>query len=206
MAAGRTRVAVLISGRGSNMTALIEAARDPDYPAEIALVLANAPDAAGLRSAAAAGIATAALDHHPFGRDREAHERAIDAALAETGIGLVCLAGYMRLLTPWLVGRWQGRMLNIHPSLLPAFPGLHTHERALAAGVRLHGCTVHLVTEVMDQGPIIGQAAIAVRTDDTADTLAERVLAQEHVLYPAALARHLGRAAPIWDDRPLIAV
>ena len=204
--AGRVRVAVLISGRGSNMTALVEAARDPDYPAEIALVLANVPDAAGLRTAAAAGIPTAAIDHHPFGRDRAAHERAIDAALAEAGIGLVCLAGYMRLLTPWLTTRWQGRMLNIHPSLLPAFPGLHTHERALAAGVRLHGCTVHLVTEVMDQGPILGQAAIAVRADETAGALAERVLAQEHVLYPAALARHLGRATPVRDDRPLIAL
>ncbi len=204
--AGRVRVAVLISGRGSNMTALVEAARDPDYPAEIALVLANVPDAAGLRTAAAAGIPTVAIDHHPFGRDREAHERAIDAALAEAGIGLVCLAGYMRILTPWLTTRWQGRMLNIHPSLLPAFPGLHTHERALAAGVRLHGCTVHLVTEVMDQGPILGQAAIAVRADETAGALAERVLAQEHVLYPAALARHLGRAALPWSDRSLIVV
>ena len=206
MAAGRTRVAVLISGRGSNMGALAAACREPDYPAEIALVLSNVPDAAGLRSAAAAGITTAAIDHRPYGRDRAAHERAIDAVLAESGIELVCLAGYMRLLTPWLVGRWQGRMLNIHPSLLPAFSGLHTHERALAAGVRLHGCTVHLVTEVMDQGPILGQAAIAVRADDTADTLAARVLAQEHALYPAALARHLGRAAPGWDDRALVVV
>ncbi len=203
--ADRARVAVLISGRGSNMTALIEAARDPDYPATVALVLSNEPEAAGLRIAADAGIPTMAIDHRPHGRDREAHERAIDAALRQADIGLVCLAGYMRLLTPWLVGRWQGRMLNIHPSLLPAFPGLHTHERALAAGVRVHGCTVHLVTEVMDQGPIIGQAAITVRADDTTETLAGRVLAQEHVLYPAALARHLGRAASIPSDRPLLA-
>ena len=188
--ADRTRVAVLISGRGSNMTALIEAARDPDYPAAVALVLSNEPEAAGLRAAAEAGIPTAVLDHRPHGRDREAHERAIDVALREAGIELVCLAGYMRLLTPWLVRRWEGRMLNIHPSLLPAFPGLHTHERALAAGVRLHGCTVHLVTEAMDAGPILGQAAVAVRADDTADTLAARVLAQEHGLYPAALAQY----------------
>ena len=204
--AGRTRVAVLISGRGSNMGALIAAGRDPDYPAEVALVLSNVPDAAGLQVAAEAGIATAAIDHRAHGRDRAAHERAIDAALAEAGIELVCLAGYMRLLTPWLVGRWQGRMLNIHPSLLPAFPGLHTHERALAAGVRVHGCTVHLVTEVMDQGPILGQAAIAVRADDTADTLAARVLVQEHALYPAALAGHLGRAPPARGNQPLVAL
>ena len=203
--ADRTRVAVLISGRGSNMTALVEAARDPDYPATVALVLSNNADAAGLRVAATARIPTVAIDHRPHGRDREAHERAIDAALREAGIELVCLAGYMRLLTPWLVGRWQGRMLNIHPSLLPAFPGLHTHERALAAGVRLHGCTVHLVTEAMDAGPILGQAAVAVRADDTADTLAARVLAQEHALYPAALARHLGRAVASPTDQPLIA-
>ncbi len=129
-----------------------------------------------------------AIDHRPFGRDREAHERAIDAALAGHGIELVCLAGYMRLLTPWLVERWAGRMLNIHPSLLPAFPGLHTHERALAAGCRLHGCTVHLVTAVMDEGPILAQAAVPVLPGDTPDTLAARVLAQEHRLYPAALA------------------
>jgi phosphoribosylglycinamide formyltransferase-1 len=187
----RTRVAILASGRGSNMTALLAAARDPAYPAEIALVLSNNPDAPALNHAVEAGIQARAIDHRPFRRDREAHERAIDAALSEAAIECVCLAGYMRLLTPYLTKRWAGRMLNIHPSLLPAFPGLHTHERALAAGAKQHGCTVHLVTEIMDEGPILGQAAVPVLADDTPDTLAARVLAQEHLLYPAMLARHL---------------
>lgn len=206
MSAVRTRIAILISGRGSNMTALIEAGRDPAFPATVALVLSNNPNAAGLQVAEAAGIATRAIDHRPFRGDRAAHEAAIDAALGEAGIELVCLAGYMRLLTPFLTGRWQGRMLNIHPSLLPAFPGLHTHERALATGVKLHGCTVHQVTEVMDEGPILGQAAVAVRPDDTPDSLAARVLAQEHRLYPAALARHLGAGAAAGTDDALLSV
>lgn len=193
----RTRVAVLASGRGSNMTALLDAARDPAYPAEIALVLSNNPDAPALRVAAGAGIAARAIDHRPFRGDREAHERAIDAALQEAGIGCVCLAGYMRLLTPWLTARWSGRMLNIHPSLLPAHPGLHTHERVLAAGDLRHGCTVHLVTEGMDEGPILGQASVPVLPGDTPDILAARVLAEEHVLYPAVLARHLRRAGAV---------
>ncbi len=192
----RTRVAVLASGRGSNMAALLDAATDPAFPAAIALVLSNRPEAAALDRARTAGIAALAIDHRPFGPDREAHERAIDAAFGEHGIELVCLAGYMRLLTPWLVGRWSGRMLNIHPSLLPAFPGLHTHERALAAGCRLHGCTVHLVTAVMDEGPILAQAAVPVLPGDTPDALAERVLAQEHRLYPAALAA-VARGGPV---------
>ena len=187
----RVPVAILLSGRGSNMSALIEASREADYPAEIALVLSNRPDAGGLGVAHAAGIAAMAIDHRAHGTDRHAHEQTIDAALRKAGIECVCLAGYMRLLTPFLTQAWQGRMLNIHPSLLPAFPGLHTHERALAAGVKLHGCTVHLVTEIMDEGPIIGQAAIRVAADDTPDTLAARVLAEEHRLYPMALARHL---------------
>ena len=184
----KRRVGILISGRGSNMTALLDAARADAYPAEIALVLSNRPDAAGLARAAAAGIATEVIDDKDFRRDRAVHEAAIDAALRAAGADIVCLAGYMRLLTPFLVGAWAGRMLNIHPSLLPAFPGLHTHARALAAGVKLHGCTVHLVTEVMDEGPILAQAAVPVLPDDTEDSLAARVLAQEHLLYPAALA------------------
>jgi phosphoribosylglycinamide formyltransferase 1 len=183
----RRRTAILISGRGSNMAALIAACRDPAYPVKIALVISNRPDAAGLASARAAGVAARAIDHRPFRGDRSAHEAAIDAALHDAGIEIVCLAGYMRLLTPRLVDAWQGRMLNIHPSLLPAFPGLNTHARALAAGVKLHGCTVHLVTQATDEGPILAQAAVPVRPHDTEQSLADRVLAQEHTIYPLAL-------------------
>jgi phosphoribosylglycinamide formyltransferase-1 len=192
----KRRVAVLISGRGSNMAALVGAARNQGYPAEIGLVLSNRPMAPGLALARDAGITARAIDHRRFGGDRAAHEAEINAALAAAEIEIVCLAGYMRLLTPLLVGAWRGRMLNIHPSLLPAFPGLYTHARALAAGVKLHGCTVHLVTEQMDEGPILAQAAVPVLSGDTEDSLAERVLVQEHVIYPAALeAFASGRAA-----------
>ena len=184
----RRRTAILISGRGSNMASLIAATRCDAYPAEIALVLSNRPDAAGLQLARAAGIEARAIDHRRFGPDRAAHEAEINAALMEAEIEIVCLAGYLRLLTPLLIGAWHGRMLNIHPSLLPAFPGLHTHARAIAAGVKLHGCTVHLVTQQMDEGPILAQAAVPVLTGDTEETLADRVLVQEHVIYPAALA------------------
>jgi formyltetrahydrofolate-dependent phosphoribosylglycinamide formyltransferase len=184
----KRRTAILISGRGSNMEALIGVARDPAFPAEVVLVISNRPQAQGLTTAAAAGIRTAAIDHRPFAGDRAAHEAAIDHALREAGTEIVCLAGYMRLMTPFLVAAWQGRMLNIHPSLLPAFPGLDTHARALTAGVKLHGCTVHLVTDTMDEGSILAQAAVPVRPDDTEATLAARVLRQEHRIYPAALA------------------
>jgi phosphoribosylglycinamide formyltransferase-1 len=184
----RRRAAILISGRGSNMEALIAAARDPAFPAEIAVVLSNRPDAAGLRTARSAGIHAEAIDHRQFGGDRAAHEAAMDAMLRAADIEIVCLAGYMRLLTPVLVDAWQGRMLNVHPSLLPSFPGLHTHARALEAGVKLHGCTVHLVTQEMDAGPILAQAAVPVLQGDTEETLAARVLRQEHAIYPAALA------------------
>lgn len=184
----KRRVAALISGRGSNLRALLAAAAAADYPAVIALVVSNVPEAPGLAIAAAAGVPTLVVDHRRFARDRAAHEAAVQAALDGAGAELVCLAGYMRLLTPYLVRLWQGRMLNIHPSLLPAFPGLHTHERALAAGVKLHGCTVHLVTEATDEGPILAQAAVPVLPDDDAERLAARVLAAEHRLYPAALA------------------
>lgn len=191
MSTAKTPVAILLSGRGSNATALITAAQDPDFPARICLVLSNNPDAPGLDMARAAGLPTLAIDHRSFGKDRAAHERAIHAALEDSGAQAVCLAGYMRLLTPYLTTAWAGRMLNIHPSLLPSFPGLHTHERALAAGVRLHGCTVHLVTEGMDEGPILGQAAVPVLPGDTPNLLAARVLQQEHGLYPLALRHFL---------------
>ena len=169
------------------MAALIEAAHHPAYPAEIVLVISNRPDAAGLTLARQAGVPALPIDHRPFKGNRAAHEAAIDAALHEAQAEIVCLAGYMRLLTPFLVDAWRGRMLNIHPSLLPAFPGLHTHARALAAGVKRHGCTVHLVTETMDEGPILAQAEVSVQPGDTPETLAARVLLQEHQIYPKAL-------------------
>jgi phosphoribosylglycinamide formyltransferase-1 len=178
------------------MEALLAAARDPGYPAEIVLVLSNNPDAAGLATAAAAGVPVQAIDHRPFKGDRGAHEAAIDAALVAAGVEVVCLAGYMRLLTPVLVDAWAGRMLNIHPSLLPAFPGLHTHAGALKAGATAHGCTVHLVTLGMDDGPILAQATVPVLPGDTEELLAARVLEQEHRLYPATLAAFIGSLLP----------
>jgi phosphoribosylglycinamide formyltransferase-1 len=183
----RKRVAVLISGRGSNMAALIEAAKDKNYPAEIALVLSNRPDAAGLGLARAAGIATEVVDHAAFGKDRAAFDRALQAVLETHRIDLVCLAGFMRLLTPAFVGQWRERMLNIHPALLPAFKGLDTHKRALAAGAKIHGATVHFVVAEMDSGPIVAQGAVAVHAGDSEATLAERVLKVEHQIYPLAL-------------------
>ena len=183
----RKRVAVLISGRGSNMAALIEAAKDKNYPAEIALVLSNRPDAAGLGIARAAGIATEVVDHTVFGKDRAVFDGAMQAVLEAQGIDIVCLAGFMRLLTPAFVEHWRGRMINIHPALLPAFKGLDTHKRAIAAGAKIHGATVHFVVPEMDAGPIIAQGAVAVHTDDTEAALAARVLAVEHRIYPLAL-------------------
>jgi phosphoribosylglycinamide formyltransferase 1 len=199
----RKRVAILISSRGSNMMALIEAAKADDYPAEIALVVANRPDAAGLARAREAGVATVVVEHTPFGEDRQAFERALDAELQARRIDLVCLAGFMRVLTPWFVGRWSGRMLNIHPALLPQFKGLHTHRRALEAGVTRHGATVHFVVPEMDAGPIVAQDSIIVRKDDTEASLAARVLEIEHRIYPRALrALAEGRAklAPAGDN------
>jgi phosphoribosylglycinamide formyltransferase 1 len=183
----RPRTAILISGRGSNMAALLEAGRDPAYPAEIALVLSNRADAAGLARAAAAGVPTAVVESRGFRGDRPGFEATTQAVLAEHRIELIALAGFMRVLTPGFVGHWEGRLVNIHPSLLPAFPGLETHERAIAAGVRLHGCTVHLVSAGVDEGPILAQAAVPVLPDDTPAALAARVLAEEHRIYPAAL-------------------
>ena len=186
-----TRIGVLFSGRGSNMGALLAAAARPGFPGRIVLALGNVPDAGGFDLARAAGIDAACIDHRPFSGDRAAHERAIDAALRDAGVEWVCLAGYMRRLTPFLVAQWAGRMLNVHPSLLPAFPGLHTHRRALAAGVKLHGCTVHIVTDTVDDGPILAQAAVPVLPGDDETTLAARILVQEHILYPATLDRVL---------------
>ena len=184
----RKRTAILISGRGSNMRALIEHAASPSFPAEIVLVLSNRPDAAGLTFAKENNIACAVADHKIYA-GREEFERSMQVLLELHRIELICLAGFMRLLTPWFTGQWQGRILNIHPALLPAYRGLKTHERALADGAKIHGCTVHFVVPAMDEGPIIAQAAVAVLDSDTPASLAARVLAQEHVIYPAALAR-----------------
>jgi phosphoribosylglycinamide formyltransferase-1 len=185
----RKRVAILISGRGSNMAALIEAAKAADYPAEIALVVSNVPDAAGLTLVANAGVTTAVLDHKPFGKDRAAFEIALQKLLDQHRIDLICLAGFMRLFTAEFVQRWSGRMLNIHPSLLPLFPGLDPHGQALRAGVKTSGATVHFVIPETDAGPIIAQESVPVLIDDTPDTLAARVLQAEHRLYPVALRR-----------------
>ncbi len=203
----RRPTAVLISGRGSNLQALIEAAARPDYPAEIVLVLSNEPDAAGLGRAEVAGIPTRIVPHRDH-TDRAAFEAALTDCLREAGAELVCLAGFMRILTEGFVSQWEGRLINIHPSLLPAFPGLNTHARALEAGVKLHGCSVHLVSDELDGGPIIGQAAVPVLPDDDEAALAARVLAAEHRLYPLCLkllaaegfekqgrSLHLGHAA-----------
>ncbi len=183
----RKRTAILISGRGSNMRCLIEAAADPNYPAEIVLVLSNRPEAQGLSLAKELGVAAAAVDHK-IHAGRESFEASLQVLLDLHRVELICLAGFMRLLTPSFVRAWEGRLINIHPALLPAYRGLHTHERALADGVKIHGCTVHFVVPAMDEGPIIAQAAVAVLDSDTPQTLARRVLEQEHVIYPAALA------------------
>ncbi|WP_417475785.1 phosphoribosylglycinamide formyltransferase [Maricaulis sp.] len=183
----KTKIAVLISGRGSNMQAIIQAAKSESYPAEIVVVVSNNPDAAGLEYAREAGIETEVVDHREF-ETREEFEQALDAVLKLYDTRIVCLAGFMRILTPWFTERWRDLLLNIHPSLLPAFKGLHTHERALEAGVRIHGCTVHYVRPEMDDGPIIGQAAVPVLPDDTPSTLAARVVAAEHKLYRQCIA------------------
>lgn len=185
----KVKVGVLISGRGSNMASLIAAAADPAYPATIALVVSNRPDAAGLARAAAAGVPAEVVDHKAF-PDRERFERALDDRLRASAIELVALAGFMRVLTSWFVRRWEGRLVNVHPSLLPAFRGVDTHARALAAGVAEHGCSVHLVTPELDAGPVIAQETVPVLPGDTAETLAARVLEREHALYPRALARY----------------
>ena len=187
------------------MDALIEAARDPHYPADIALVLSNQPDAAGLNKAKAAGIAVAAVDHKIYA-GREEFERAVHIILETYAIDLICLAGFMRLLTPWFINQWRGRLINIHPALLPSYRGLNTHERALTDGVKIHGCTVHFVVPEMDEGPIIAQAAITVLDTDTVETLGARVLSQEHRLYPMALSLVASGALQIIGNRVIGAV
>lgn len=187
----RRRAAIFISGRGTNMTALLDAMADPAYPAEAALVFSNNPDAKGLETAAARGVATAHVDHRPFRGDRPAFEAAINEVLADHRIDLICLAGFMRILTGGFVDGWKDWMVNIHPSLLPSFKGLDTHQRAIDAGCAFHGCTVHLVRAEMDDGPVLGQAALEIGRERDADALAARVLTLEHQLYPAALAAYL---------------
>jgi phosphoribosylglycinamide formyltransferase 1 len=200
----RKRVAVLISGRGSNMAALIEAAKDKDFPAEIALVLSNRTDAAGLNVARAAGIATEVIDHTALGKDRAAFDAAMQAVLVKHNIDFVCLAGFMRLLTPGFVAQWPQRILNIHPSLLPALKGLDTHKRALDAGAKVHGASVHFVTAELDGGPIVVQTAVAVRKDDDEAALAARVLKQEHRIYPLALKLLVEGRVQVVNGRCLI--
>jgi len=196
----RPPTAVLISGRGSNMDALIEATRAKDFPAEIALILSNRPDAPGLARAKALGIPTAAVDHKIYA-GREEFERSMQIVLETHKIEFICLAGFLRMLTPWFVGLWSGRMLNIHPALLPAYRGLHTHERALHDGVKIHGCTVHFVVPQMDEGPIVAQAALPVLDDDTPESLSARVLELEHKIYPLALRLVASGAVRIEGNR-----
>jgi len=196
----KKRVGILISGRGSNMMALVEAARAPDYPAAIATVISSRPDAPGLAWAKAQKLPALALDHKAYA-SREAFDEAIDAALVAAGVELVALAGFMRIQSPAFVAKWAGRQLNIHPSLLPLFKGLQPHKQALDAGVRISGCTVHFVTEEMDAGPIVAQAAVPVLGADTPETLAARILAAEHKLYPLALALVAAGRARMEDGR-----
>ena len=183
----KRRVAILISGRGSNMAALIEAAKAKDFPAEIAVVISNRAEAAGLDRAKASGIATELIESKPFGKDRAAFEKVLEQKLGQHRVELICLGGFMRLFTDEFVKRWYGRMLNIHPSLLPSFPGLDPHGQALKAGVKISGATVHFVIPETDAGPIVMQGAVPVRDDDTVDALANRILAVEHRIYPEAL-------------------
>ena len=192
----KKRLAILISGRGSNMEALLRAAQaDADWPAQPVLVLANKAGAPGLERARSYGVATATVESKAFPKDRQGFEQAMQAELEKHEVELIALAGFMRILTPWFIDRWTGRLINIHPSLLPKYPGVDTHQRALDAGDRVHGCTVHHVIAGVDEGPMIGQAEIDVEAGDTADTLAARVLKAEHLLYPrclAAIARGTG--------------
>jgi phosphoribosylglycinamide formyltransferase 1 len=200
---GRKRVGILISGRGSNMAALITAARAPDYPAEIAVVVSNRPQAPGLELARAAGITALAIDHKGF-TAREAFDGAVEQALLAEGVDLVCHAGFMRIQSEAFAARWLGRQLNIHPSLLPAFKGLNPQQQALDAGVRISGCTVHFVTPELDAGPIVAQAAVPVLSGDSAQTLADRILTAEHRLYPLALQLVAGGRARLEGGRVVL--
>ena len=195
----RPKIGVLISGRGSNLQALIEACAEPGFPARIVIVISNNPEARGLRRAQGAAIATKVVDHRAF-PDRESFDVALNQALTAAGAELVCLAGFMRLLTPDFVTHWRDRLINVHPSLLPSFKGLHVHERTLEAGVRLSGCSVHFVRPEMDSGPIIVQAAVPVADDDTAESLAQRILAAEHRCYPLALRLIAERRVRVVDE------
>ena len=203
MSERKKRVAILISGRGSNMMSLIAAAKLPDYPAEIVGVVANRPEAQGLFKAAGEGLATRVVDHKSFG-SRAGFEAELDQALRALDVDIVACAGFMRMMTPGFVERWRDRMLNIHPSLLPAFKGLDTHARALAAGVKLTGCTVHIVRPEVDSGPIIAQAAVPVLDGDTEETLAARVLEAEHRLYPHALSLFASGAIIVAGERTVV--
>ncbi len=196
----KAKVGILISGRGSNMSALIDAAQAEDYPAHIALVISNVADAPGLAKAEAAGIATRVIKHQSY-QDRETFDDAISAALRDAGVEVVCLAGFMRILTKEFVQRWKDRVINIHPSLLPAFKGTNVHHRVLDAGVKISGCTVHYIRAEMDEGPVIAQAAVPVLPGDDADSLAERVLMAEHRLYPLALSLVASGNARVASER-----
>lgn len=185
----RLRLAVLISGRGSNMEAILDAAERLDYPAKPVLILTNRPESEGLKTAKSRGIATSVIDHKAFGTDREAFEREMQQTLTAHQVEMIALAGFMRILTPWFVKNWAGRMINIHPSLLPKYPGLQTHQRALDAGDAEAGCSVHWVTEGVDEGDVIAQARVPIEPGETSDSLAEKVLMEEHRLYPKALEK-----------------
>jgi phosphoribosylglycinamide formyltransferase-1 len=197
----KRRVAILISGRGSNMAALIDAAKSSDFPAEIAVVISNRPDAPGLVTASGSGVPTLTIESKRFGKDRAAFEVALQTALDQHQAELICLAGFMRLLTAEFVQRWYGRMLNIHPSLLPSFPGLEPQAQALRAGVKISGATVHFVIPETDAGPILMQGAVAVHDDDTPEQLAARILAVEHRIYPDALRLLAGGGVRLEGDR-----
>jgi phosphoribosylglycinamide formyltransferase 1 len=199
------KVAVLISGRGSNLQSLIDAAQTPGYPAKIVCVISNEPGVMGLERAAKAGIPTAVVNHRDFGKDRESFEKALNAKINECGAQLVALAGFMRLLTPWFIDRWLDRLTNIHPSLLPAFPGLHVQQKAIDYGAKFSGCTIHFVRAEMDHGPIIVQAAVPVHQDDTESSLAARILESEHKMYPLAVRLIAEGRVNVHNERVFIA-